>query len=238
LSDRSSRLSRPLGDRMSRILVSTSGVILINTRNVPRLIDEHTDRVVARHRDEPSPALPVDWGILRLLDERHCRGLQHDLADWATEWEVQRATPDLHKSLPDEAGLYMFVWRPPFEFEVAEQMRAGGIHQIIYVGQAGGAGNGSANTLRLRYRDYQDFLKREPSAMWAEPVGAGRRDVLSRYLTLRPLEYWFSIVKDRARIVNLERRLIQLLNPPGNITGGPVLRPSRPVPALRPREGD
>lgn len=208
----------------------------INGSSAARLVDERIDRVVTRHRDEPSPALPVDWGVLRLLDERHCRGLQQDLAEWAAPWELRQATPDLHNSLPDEPGLYMFVWRPPFEFAVADQVMPGGIHQIIYVGQAGGATSRSANTLRLRYRDYLGFLNSEPSKMWAEPAGSGRKEVLSRYLTLRPLEYWFSIVKDRALITNLESRLIQLLNPPGNSTGGPTLRPARPVPALRQRQ--
>lgn len=233
---------RPLGWSMPRPRAGgfgrISGVTLINGRGGLRIGDERIERLVARHRDEPSPALRVDWGLLRLLDERHCRNLELDLADQAGEWEINRATPELHQSLPDQPGLYMFVWRPVFQFRIAEQRRSGSLYQILYIGQAGGAGNGSSNTLRGRYRDYIGFLQSEPAQMWAEPAGRTRKEVLARYLTLRPLEYWWTIVKDREFIASLEDRLIKLLNPPGNINRGPVLRPGTPQPALRQRQGE
>lgn len=197
------------------------------------MADERFDRLVARYRDDPSPALRVEWGLLRLLDERYCQTLEDDLAGAADRWEVMRAVPELHQSIPDMPGLYMFVWRPPFQFHLAPELsQPGTVSQILYVGQAGG-GAGSENTLRGRYREYQQYLESEPAKVWAEPAGNTRKEVLARYLALRPLEYWWTIVKNRTEIAGLEDRLIKLLNPPGNLNRGPILRPRTPQPALR-----
>lgn len=183
-----------------------------------------------RYRDSASPTLRVDWALLRLLDRHHCTMIEKDLAKHATPWEVYTAKERLWEMLPDKPGLYMFVWRPPFQFDVGEDRRPGDLYQVLYVGQAG-AGKQQNSTLRQRYKNYSRHLRASPAQLWDhdEPIVRSKR--LDRYLTLRPLEYWYTVVEDRSEIALLEDRLLQLLNPPINRDRRPKLvsRPARPA---------
>jgi hypothetical protein len=149
--------------------------------------------------------------------------LQGDLQRHATPWEAHKATERLWEMLPDEPGLYMFVWRPSFRFDVAENRCPGDLYQVLYIGQAG-AGKDLRTTLKNRYKNYRRYLKANPAMLWEpdEPVTRPKR--LERYLNLRPLEYWYAVVEDRNQIALLEDRLMQLLNPPLNRVRGPKLR--------------
>jgi hypothetical protein len=191
------------------------------------------ERLVLRYRDEPSPVLHVDWALSRLLDRRSCGVLAQDLREMASPWEVFNATANLGDMLPDDPGLYMFVWRPPFEFQVDSDSRPGSITQVLYVGQAGASSqNGAGNSLRARFKDYVKHLEASPEGVWQGDFAMRRASVLSRCLTLRPLEYWCAVVSDRTKIALLEDRLIKLLNPPANLNRGPRLRAQPPVPAF------
>ena len=190
-------------------------------------------RLILRHRDAPSPGLLVEWELLRLLDRAGCAALEDDLKEIAGPWETYEATERLWQALPDAPGLYMFVWRPPFRLAVADDRKPGSIFQVLYVGQAGASRDEHGNTLRERYKSYRKYLRGDPERLWApgEPVSRNQR--LARYLTLRPLEYWFAVVSDRSQVENLESRLTTLLNPPINDRGRPKIRarPSTPEPA-------
>lgn len=188
-------------------------------------------RLVVRYRDSPSPMLQVEWALLRLLDATHCSMLQNDLHEHASQWEVCAATGDLWKMLPDRPGLYMFVWRPPFGFQVAEGRRSGDLYQVLYVGQAG-AGHGTTSTLRDRYKTYTRHIGGSADLLWQRDEPISRASRLDRYLKLRPLEYWFTVVEDRAQIKLLEDRLLQLLNPPVNRDRRPRLVRGEPRPAF------
>lgn len=194
------------------------------------------DHLIHRHRDEESPTLSVDWALLRLLDRAGTGALCQDLANLSNGWEVFEATERLWENLPDQPGLYMFVWRPWFRFNLTET--ASGVNpppdstsQILYIGQAGYSTNESGNTLRYRYKSYRRFIRSEPSRLWAAPSLRISRPTLLEYLALRPLEYWFTVVEDRNSIRGLEARLLHMFNPPLNQAGRPKTIGARPKPA-------
>lgn len=183
----------------------------------------------------------MDWALLRLLDRAGTGALCRDLADLGNGWEVFEATERLWERLPDQPGLYMFVWRPWFRFTmmetaVAETTRPDSTSQILYIGQAGSSTNDTGNTLRLRYKSYRKFIRSDPNGLWAAPPTLRiSRPTLLEYLALRPLEYWFTVVEDRSTIKGLEARLLNMFNPPLNQAGLPKTigaRTKSPQPAF------
>lgn len=192
------------------------------------------DDLVVRYRDEPSPTLPAEWPLLRLLDQRSSELLLGDLKREGQSWEVQKATEHAWETTPDERGLYMFVWRAHFSFDVADQRRPGDLAQVLYVGKAGALDNGqpSSGTLKSRYRDYVKHIRSDPAELWRPLTSRTRSAMLSRYLTLRPLEHWYSVIPDHRQIPLLEDRLIKLIAPPCNRQRLPNLVAGPPAPAF------
>jgi len=191
-------------------------------------------QAVIRHRLDASPALEIQLGIAPMMDVPAHQVLQDDLQRLASPWERLKATATIADAIPDEPGLYMFVWSPSIKLAMADRTQ-GSFHQVLYIGHAGGAGQ-MGNTLRNRYRDYKKHLLGNPENLWTREPPTNRDDRLTHYLALRPLEYWFATVSDRAAIKNLEERLLHLYNPPINIQGGPILHgriSAVPKPALR-----
>ncbi|WCO66239.1 hypothetical protein PO878_17190 [Iamia majanohamensis] len=186
--------------------------------------------LVAANRDRPSPMLDSSWALQRLLDPEVSH-LVRALEAHCGEWEVHQATQRLWQALPEQPGIYMFVWRPEFRFHLAGQGRCDALHQILYVGRSGGAN--SSRTLRDRYRDYLKFLSGSPERIWEAEGVSTRSSRLKRYLPLRPLEFWFSVVEDPFQVAPLEDRLIKVLNPPLNDSLTPKGRPKSPEPAFR-----
>ncbi|TXJ76503.1 hypothetical protein E2C11_22430 [Streptomyces lavendulae] len=181
-------------------------------------------RIVQRYREEDSPALQVELGLLRMLDTESCKQLTQDLEEFASPWEIHRATEDLASVLPDEPGLYMFVWRPAFQFQVGSTPTHGSFPQLLYIGQAGASNTDYGNTIRQRYKDYRRFLRGDPESLWTDNEPTSRDQRLARYLTLQPMEFWCATMQERNRIEGLEKRLIRLHNPPLNDRGRPKLR--------------
>lgn len=195
---------------------------------------ETVAQAVIRHRLDASPALEIQLGITPMLDVPAHQLLQDDLKRHASPWEKLTAVESIASSIPDEPGLYMFIWRPAIKLAMADRSE-GGFHQVLYIGHAGGAGE-LGNTLRNRFKDYKKHLRGNPEDLWTREPPTTRAGRLTHYLALHPLEFWFATVDDRSMIRNLEGRLIHLYNPPINIQGGPKLRGrlSRiPKPALR-----
>jgi hypothetical protein len=174
-------------------------------------------QTVALHKSDATPYVSVALPINSLGDSVLCCAVSAWLRKDGRHWERRVATSILWQQLPDTAGLYMFLWLPDLELSVAEgtASRIWKLPCVLYVGEAG-AGE-SNNTLRNRYKDeYAKYVEGDPEQLWSKaPSGrVPRKELLQRYLTLFPLEYWFLEVDDPAKVGPLERRLLQMLNPP------------------------
>lgn len=189
-------------------------------------------KAVNRHGAKEALQVPFCPSIRFAHDEDFCQTLDYDLRAIGSSWEIRKATKSLWKLLPDEKGIYMFIWKLdglPFYHDKSIK------HEFTfctYVGQAGA--NNSNNTLKTRYKqEYSKYLEAMPDDFWADQLPDDRKTKLKLILTMSPIYYWFLSISDDAKILNLESRLIQLLRPPGNSVGRRVLKPRTPVQAFR-----
>jgi hypothetical protein len=183
------------------------------------------------HREDPSPSLNFTLAIDRLMDDDHCRNVSVMLETLGGGWMTKNATRGLWQHLPAKPGLYMFVWAPRLHLPMertpgeAEQLK-----WVLYVGKTGDKGK---MTLRDRYRgEYSKYVGCDPEELWVDGEPEGRAARLGRYLRIHPLEYWYMTIEDRAKIGQLERRLIALLGPPLNRSGHPRLQKNKPTKAF------
>lgn len=191
------------------------------------------EALVAEHRDRESPVLELQVPLLRLLDSHGLKHLMEKVERVANGgWEVALATDTLWHSLPKEPGLYMFVWRPEFRFQMGQHDRPDSLSFVLYVGQTGS--EKSSRTLAERYRDYRRFISGNAEKLWEEVPVETRATKLGRFLTLRPLEYWYCVVPDQSEVDLLEDQLIKLLNPPLNGPRSPRVKFMKPQPAFKP----
>jgi hypothetical protein len=194
--------------------------------------DQEFIQALHKYRDE-SVSYPLDFrpSLERLMDTQHCQELSKVFHRTA-KWERTKAVESLGASLPDARGLYMFVWRPEltFPFESGQIER---LSWVLYVGKAGKE-EGEYDTIKGRYlKEYRRFVGGDVGVLWDRKPPREREERLARYLTVRPLEYWFLLLDEPEDIRLLERKLIRILSPPLNrqLTG-PRLRLGTPVPAF------
>ena len=157
--------------------------------------------------------------------------LTTDLLKTGAKWEMRRATKGCAALIPAKCGLYMFVYRSHLTMEI-EGKPAHRQTWVLYVGRAGSID--STRTLRNRYaEEYSKYVGGDLENLWADSEPRTRPNVLNRYLTIFPLEYWFLVIDDRGLIVGLEDRLIKLFCPPLNKTGKLRIRTGTPQPAFK-----
>lgn len=176
--------------------------------------DAQIHNLLALKHNEDSPYVEFRLPVNPLIDKPHCESISDVLGDAGTQWTVRKATKEAYGTLPRTGGLYMFVWRPDITFSLAtappEKQK---FAYVLYVGKVGGVG--SNNTLRDRYKaEYSRYVERDPKILWDRSTATGRAAVLRRYLTLIPLEYWYTEISDREKIDELERRLLWMFHPP------------------------
>jgi hypothetical protein len=177
--------------------------------------DPLLQQAIALHRDDTSVTLNFTPCLVRLLDNSHCQMVSESLRALGSDWEIRAAQPDLYYQLPMRSGLYMFVWNPDLKLTVADGPKIRTFPWILYIGQAG-AGS-STNTLRDRYKStYAKLLSGDPNQLFASGAPANRYERLSRYLRLRPLEYWWKEIPDQSIISRLEKALVAAIQPPLN----------------------
>jgi hypothetical protein len=194
--------------------------------------DEEFTLLVHKFRDEPASILAFTPCIEKLIDSEHCRQIGALMHQNGAKWERRKATNSLHKSLPSIRGVYMFVWRPclTLRFDPHDEMQV--VTFVLYVGKAGVEG-GVSDTIQSRYQgEYSKYIARDASSLWEEKVPETREERLEKYLTLRPLEYWFLPVERVRDIVQMEKQLIKMLRPPLNTQHGVRLRPGKSEPAF------
>ncbi|WP_017963186.1 hypothetical protein [Rhizobium leguminosarum] len=186
---------------------------------------------LARHRGKPAAALPINFPIYWQIDADLGKAITSDMAGVGSKWECKRATSNLTGAIPDESGVYMFVFKSHYTLEVdmAEQFTP---KWVLYVGRAGDGK--STQTLRSRYRgEYRKYIGGAIDSLWSDPPPKGRAQVLGRYLAIWPLEYWYLVVDDREKIPSLEDRLIKLFAPPLNRIGQLKAKLGETRPAFR-----
>jgi hypothetical protein len=192
--------------------------------------DGDFQQLIRARRDEPAHLLQFAPCVERLLDGDLCESVVRIMQSLGVCWERYPAHDALDSQLPDERGVYMFVWRPRIAFAFSTSYQQS-LPWILYVGKAGTAG-GVADTLPVRYRTYRRYIGKSPSSLWDRIPPKTREERLSRYLTLRPLEYWFVTVEELDEIRRLEKHLIKLFRPPINDQHARCLRPGRARPAF------
>lgn len=189
-------------------------------------------QLVHKFRDEPASLLVFEPSIEILIDSVHCEWMNKNIHQSGSKWERMLAVPNLWSQLPDERGLYMFVWRPGLALQFASAPQEERFCWVLYIGKAGEK-DAVRDTIRHRYQqEYSKYVGQNATCLWDETPAESREQRLSRYLTLRPLEYWFLTLTDVRDIELLEKRLIRTLRPPLNQQYGPKLRPGKTVPAF------
>lgn len=195
--------------------------------NGPRTRDlsDTVARAIERHRDDSPPRLEFNMPLDRLMDSAHCTALIEDLRREAPGgWEVIKATASAWRRIPAVRGIYMFVWQPTFELDVATSpVGRRTFPMILYVGKAGDGSNNS--TLRSRYKgEYSKLVAADPDYLWRDGAASTRDERLRRYLNVVPLQFWYCTINDGSVIGSLEKRLFSLFSPPLNALGSPRLR--------------
>ena len=185
---------------------------------------------LARHREHPSIGLDITFPIYWQMDADLGKIVGNDLGEHGS-WEIMRATPSLGDRIPARTGLYMFVFRSHLSLALPN----GATHRptwVLYVGRAGSAD--SQRTLKDRYRgEYCKYVAGDPEQLWLADSDRTRASTLKKYLSIWPLEYWYLIVDDRAKVPLLEDRLIKLFSPPLNRLGRLRVATGEPKPAFK-----
>jgi hypothetical protein len=193
--------------------------------------DQEIRDVVHKFRDEPAADLLFQPSIEYFMDSEYCKSLDRVIHKPGTKWERLVATETLASQIPEKSGIYMFVWRPEFAIQF-EQGKVEKFLWVMYVGKAG-VEEGTTSTLRQRYlSEYSKYVGRDPSCLWETSEAKERKDRLARFLTLRPLDYWYLTVDNIHDVANYEKKLIRLLNPPLNRHHGKTLRTGKTKPAF------
>ena len=181
------------------------------------LNDTEFEEVIRKYQDQSARGLMFKPDLARMLNYKDCNDLSNDLKSEGKQWERLKAVENLANIIPNERGLYMFVWTPSFEFLFADKSPTHKLTWVLYVGKAG-VENGTRDTFKDRYQsDYKGKVGTDPKKIWDKiDEGKSRDQLLTRYLTLRPLEYWYLPISDLNYLLTLETRLLKLLNPPLN----------------------
>ena len=183
-------------------------------------MDVRLKEKLSLYKGECSPFLDHRIRLAHLLDEDHCVTLMDNIYSTYGKWIVKTATESLYEYLPREPGLYMFVWAPRLDLKKEACKDSALYNLVLYIGQAGAGG--TSGNLKDRYKDgYSSFITGDPKSLWDDRTTQTRcrEDLLRKYLTIRPLEYWYIVVDDTDNLSFYEKRLINVLSPPLNTTG-------------------
>jgi hypothetical protein len=194
--------------------------------------ESELNQTIHKHRDELATLLEFCPRIEKLVDIDHCEQIQKFIHSHGSKWEKRSAISSLGDSLPNEQGVYMFVWTPKFSFEFDTGI-VEPINWIVYVGKAG-INDGKNDTIKSRYiSEYRHYLGCNPSMLWDSKAIECREQRLKKFLNLWPLSFWYlPLGETTPREIELaERQLIRLFNPPLNVVHTRRLRPNKPEPA-------
>src|SRR5437764_5133412 len=125
-------------------------------------------QLVHKMRDEPAYPLLFEPTIEILIDSVHCDWLNKNIHQSGTRWERRLAVPTLWSQLPDERGLYMFVWRPELALRFAAAPLEERFSWVLYVGKAGER-DAKKDTIRNRYQgEYSKYVGQNATCLWED----------------------------------------------------------------------
>lgn len=199
--------------------------------NLAYISNEKFQEELEFNRDDPTPYVCLELPISRLGCSVHTRKITERMREAGWVWESVKATENIAEAIPDERGLYMFVWEPALTLRDGNEKDLN-FRWVLYVGKAGAE---SDSDLRARYKsEYKKYVGGHPGVFWEPaPAPPTRESLLRFHLALRPLFFYYSVAPSgSADISTLERRLIQIFRPPANTQHKGVLRKGKPEAAF------
>lgn len=149
-----------------------------------------------------------------LQDDSFSDALSEDLQSCGTGWEViTNVSSASGPSIPGCKGIYLFVWRPYFTLPVDGTEIS--FRYVVYVGSAS---SGSSDIAKRFISDYRDKINKDQAVHWTSSNPTDRASRLNKVLNLGQLDYWYMAMDDATseQICDIEKRLINMFNPPGN----------------------
>ncbi|KJG13813.1 hypothetical protein [Photobacterium iliopiscarium] len=172
------------------------------------------EKELARYKTSESFPLEMYFPMEFLQDLRFCNALGDDILLCGDGWEkIAAVSAASSGTIPDTKGIYMFIWKPEFSIEHDKE-----IINFRYVVYIGSAAKGSSSILKRFNSDYKKLINQNFSVHWTEARPSNRESRLKKILNLGALEYWYITMVDASseQILDIEKRLICLFNPPGN----------------------
>ncbi|MEF1205326.1 hypothetical protein [Photobacterium damselae] len=172
------------------------------------------EKELARYKTSESCPLELYYPMEFLQDLRFCNTLNEDISQCGDGWEkISSVSAASSRIIPDSKGIYMFIWKPDFCLE--HDNNTINFRYVVYIGSAS---KGVSSILKRFNNDYKNVINQNFSVHWTENKPSNRDSRLKKVLNLNSLEYWY-ITMDHAtseQILDIEKRLICLFNPPGN----------------------
>jgi hypothetical protein len=172
------------------------------------------NKALARYKTSESTPLELYFPMEYLQDSIFGEALNEDLSSCGSGWEVITNVSAASESLiPSCKGIYLFIWKPSFTLPLNENNIS--FRYVVYVGSAS---TGGSNILKRFTSDYKDKLNTDPSIHWTSNMPSDRSSRLKKVLNLGTLEYWYMAMDNASgeQIRDIEKRLINIFNPPGN----------------------
>src|SRR4051812_45987875 len=127
----------------------------------PPINDDDVKSALHKYRDEPLDPLYFAPSVDLLMDVEHCFTIDRMVHDSGERWERLKAVPTLSSQIPDESGIYMFVWTPNIALRFAAPPKVERLFWILYVGKAGGT-EVQEGTIRSRYQsEYRKYVGKD-----------------------------------------------------------------------------
>ena len=194
--------------------------------------DEELKQLLQERRDEEACNLHFNPRLDLLMNSDYCNSLNNLIHRQGAIWERMLATPALGAMLPNEPGIYMFVWKPVLSLRFIASPESEQFTWVLYIGKSGTEGSTTA-TIRQRYLgEYNKYVGKNAVCLWDVADPQNREEKLSRFLTLRPLEFWYLTMNNASEILRLETKLIRVLRPPLNKQHAVTLRSGKKQPVI------
>lgn len=171
--------------------------------------------------------IPVD----HFNDDGFWQCLIDDISSIGSGWEfVQGVVCDSHVLIPDDKGIYLFIWTP--DSEIKTNTSSINFNSVVYIGSSVTPEVG----MKSRFTgEYSKILGKYVDVHWTKKDLLNRSDRIKKVLNLGRLTFAFNVMKfgSKEQILDVEKRLVRYFNPPGNKVGT-IIRARRDKEATSP----